>query len=118
MNVSRATDVRLTIEPEQRLPAFDVNRRKAAEAADMLRRHERAADCSLHTTAGYVEQRIVSRLRHDEEQVAQFVGAFRAVFRPDAEYSHDRMELRSELTDAQKAVEPRNADSHLTFIGA
>ena len=28
------------------------------------------------------------------------------------------MELRTELTDAQKEVEPRNADSHLTFIGA
>jgi hypothetical protein len=28
------------------------------------------------------------------------------------------MELRQELTPAQKRVEPRNADSHLTFIGA
>src|SRR4051794_19885649 len=111
MNGSRPTEVRLTIAPEQRFQAFDVNRRIAAEAGDILRRHERAVYCSLHTTAGYLEQRIVSRLRHDEEQVAQFVGAFRAVFPPDAEYSHDRMELRSELTDAQKAVEPRNADS-------
>jgi hypothetical protein len=28
------------------------------------------------------------------------------------------MELRTELTDEQKVVEPRNADSHLTYIGA
>ena len=28
------------------------------------------------------------------------------------------MDLRTELSDAQKKVEPRNADSHLTFIGA
>jgi hypothetical protein len=28
------------------------------------------------------------------------------------------MHLRSELTDEQKIVEPRNGDSHLTFIGA
>ena len=28
------------------------------------------------------------------------------------------MELRTELSDAQKEVEPRNGDSHLTFIGA
>jgi hypothetical protein len=28
------------------------------------------------------------------------------------------MHLRSELSDAQKIVEPRNGDSHLTFIGA
>jgi len=40
------------------------------------------------------------------------------VFPEGAEYHHDRMELRTELSDAQKAVEPRNADSHLTFIGA
>ena len=28
------------------------------------------------------------------------------------------MELRTELSDAQKEVEPHNADSHLTYIGA
>ena len=28
------------------------------------------------------------------------------------------MELRTELTEAQKEVEPQNADSHLAFIGA
>jgi hypothetical protein len=28
------------------------------------------------------------------------------------------MELRSELSDEQKEVEPKNADSHLTFIGS
>jgi len=28
------------------------------------------------------------------------------------------MELRTELSDAQRKVEPRNADSHLTYIGA
>ena len=44
--------------------------------------------------------------------------SFHAVFPRGAEYHHDRMELRTELSDAQKVVEPRNADSHLTFIGA
>src|SRR5262249_61021338 len=33
-------------------------------------------------------------------------------------YRHDRMGLRTELSAAQKVVEPRNGDSHLTFIGA
>ena len=28
------------------------------------------------------------------------------------------MELRTELSDAQKDVEPHNADSHLTYLGA
>ena len=34
------------------------------------------------------------------------------------EYRHDQMDLRTELSEAQKIVEPRNGDSHLTFIGS
>src|SRR6185436_14665210 len=41
-----------------------------------------------------------------------------AAFPPDAPYRHDALHLRSELTEEQRAVEPRNGDSHLTFIGA
>ena len=84
----------------------------------MLRRHKRALYCSMHTTAGYLDQSLSARLRHDEDRLAQFIHSFHAVFPQGAEYHHDRMELRTELTDAQKEVEPRNADSHLTFIGA
>jgi hypothetical protein len=50
--------------------------------------------------------------------VSQFFHAFRALFPEGAEYQHDQMNLRTELTDAQKIVEPRNGDSHLTFIYA
>jgi hypothetical protein len=73
---------------------------------------------SMHTTAGYLEQSLSARLQHDEHRLTQFIRSFRNVFPEGAAYHHDRMELRTELTDAQKAVEPRNADSHLTFIGA
>ena len=31
---------------------------------------------------------------------------------------HDRLALRTELSDAQRQDEPQNGDSHLTFIGA
>ncbi|HZT76127.1 MAG TPA: hypothetical protein VFA27_05685, partial [Vicinamibacterales bacterium] len=48
----------------------------------------------------------------------KFFGSFHALFPQNAEYKHDKMELRTELTEAQKKVEPRNADSHLTFMGA
>jgi hypothetical protein len=114
----RPTDILLTIAPRRRFETIDVNRRIAAEAGDALRRYRRALYCSLHTTAGYLDQSLSARLSHDGRQLAQFVQSFDAVFPPGAEYSHDRMELRSELTEAQKDVEPRNADSHLTFIGA
>jgi len=118
MSGARPTEVRLTLAPKRRFEAIDVNKRIEAEAGDVLRRHKRALYCSLHTTAGYLEQSLSARLRHDEDQLAQFIRSFHAVFPQGAEYHHDRMELRTELTDAQKEVEPRNADSHLTFIGA
>lgn len=112
------TEVRLTLDPECRVDAIDVNARVAREAGDVLRRHRRALYCSPHTTAGYLEQELSARLRHSRERLAAFVGAFGAVFPEGADYRHDCMELRTELTEAQKGIEPRNADSHLTYIGA
>ena len=53
-----------------------------------------------------------------QDRLGQFFGAFRVVFPPGGEYRHDQLHLRAELSDEQKAVEPRNGDSHLTFIGA
>jgi thiamine phosphate synthase YjbQ (UPF0047 family) len=118
MTTPRPTEVRLTLAPRRRFEAIDVNKLIAEQSGDVLRRHKRALYCSMHTTAGYLEQSLSARLRHDEDQLAEFIGSFHAVFPQGAEYHHDRMELRTELTEAQKEVEPRNADSHLTFIGA
>src|SRR4051794_141765 len=118
MIVSRPTEVRLSLAPQRRFEAIDVNRRIAAQVGDVLRRHKRALYCSLHTTAGYLDQSLSARLRHDEDRLGQFIGSFHNVFPQGAAYHHDRMELRTELTEAQKEIEPRNADSHLTFIGA
>jgi thiamine phosphate synthase YjbQ (UPF0047 family) len=118
MSSTRPTEIRLTLAPQRRFEAIDVNQRIATAAGDVLRRHKRAVYCSLHTTAGYLDQSLSARLRHDEDRLAQFVRSFDALFPPGAEYHHDRMDLRTELSDAQKEVEPRNADSHLTFIGA
>ena len=110
--------MRLTLAPRRRFDAIDVNARIARQAGDWLRRHRRAVYCSHHTTAGYLDQSLSERLQNDHEQLSQFVRTFHDVFPQGAAYRHDQMELRSELTDAQKEVEPRNADSHLTFIGA
>ena len=118
MIASRPTEVRLSLAPQRRFEAIDVNRCIAEQAGDVLRRYKRALYCSLHTTAGYLDQSVSARLRHDEDRLGQFIRSFHNVFPQGAEYRHDRMELRTELTDAQKEVEPRNADSHLTFIGA
>ena len=112
------TELRLTLAPQRRFEAIDVNTRIAQEAGDILHRHQRALYCSFHTTAGYLEQSLSARLRHNHDHLSKFFGTFRTLFPEGAEYHHDKMELRTELTDAQKEVEPRNGDSHLTFIGA
>jgi thiamine phosphate synthase YjbQ (UPF0047 family) len=50
--------------------------------------------------------------------VAPFIRAFQKLFPPDANYHHDQLQLRTELTEEERQREPRNADSHLTFIGS
>ena len=116
--VTHPTEVRLTLAPRRRFEAIDVNSRIAAEAASVLRGHARALYCSFHTTAGYLEQSLSARLHYNDRRLSQFFGGFQALFPQGAEYRHDDMELRTELTDEQKRIEPRNGDSHLTFIGA
>jgi hypothetical protein len=69
---------------------------------------------SSHTTAGFLDRSLVARLR--PELIPSYVGAFRALFPEGAGYEHDRLERRGDLDAQQRAVEPRNADSHLAFI--
>lgn len=114
----RPTALQLTLAPQRRFEAIDVNRRIADAAGDVLNRHRRALYCSLHTTAGYLDQSLSARMHHRQDLLSQFFRAFHALFPQGGEYHHDRMELRSELSDEQKIVEPRNGDSHLTYIGS
>ncbi len=115
---SAPTEIRLTLSPSRRFEAIDVNERIAAERGDLLRRYRKTLYCSFHTTAGYLDQSLAGRMHHHHGRLAQFFDAWHSLFPPDAEYHHDQMELRSELSDEQKEVEPKNADSHLTFIGS
>jgi thiamine phosphate synthase YjbQ (UPF0047 family) len=115
---TRPTELTLTLAPQRRFEAIDVNRRITEEFGDLLRQHRRALYTSFHTTAGYLDQSLSVRLNHRHDLVSQFFRAFHALFPQGGEYRHDQMHLRSELTDEQKVVEPRNGDSHLTFIGA
>jgi len=107
------------IKPRARYDAIDVRGRIAEEHGDVLAEFPRALYVSFHTTAGYLEQALANRLRRGPENgVDAYLDVFRSVFPEDAGYLHDNLELRTELTDDQKAVEPRNADSHLAFMAA
>ena len=84
----------------------------------MLDQYPRALYSSFHTTAGYLEQSLASRLNKKRNGLAHYLTFFGNVFPEGAGYKHDEMHLREELSEAQRQVEPPNADSHLAFISA
>jgi thiamine phosphate synthase YjbQ (UPF0047 family) len=111
-------ELELTLTPRSRYDAIDVAECVAREHGDALAPYRRVAYCSHHTTAGYLEQSLCTRLEHSRDRLDPFVGAFRHLFPEGAAYRHDRLEERTELSEESRAVEPRNADSHLAFISA
>jgi thiamine phosphate synthase YjbQ (UPF0047 family) len=111
-------EIRLSLAPRRRFDTIDVRSRLAEEVPEALAGRQRALYTSFHTTAGYLDRALAARLAHHEERLRHFVKAFRTVFPEHGAYRHDQMHLRQELSEAQKQVEPRNGDSHLTFIGA
>ncbi len=110
--------LRLDLEPATRVDLIDVTAALRAEFGDVLKAYRKALYCSHHTTAGYFEQPFANRLGNRREHLDRLLSAFGRVFPPGAEYLHDKIELRTELSDEQKKTEPLNADSHLTFIGS
>jgi thiamine phosphate synthase YjbQ (UPF0047 family) len=113
----RPSELRLNLAPQRRFEAIDVTAR-IAQAGDLLRRYQRALFCSFHTTAGYLDRSLALRMDNNYDLLSRFFHAFRALFPEGAEYRHDQIDLRTELSEEQKIIEPRNGDSHLTFIGA
>jgi hypothetical protein len=109
-------EVRLEVSPRARFDVIDVRGRLRKKHRALLEDYPRCLYCSFHTTAGYLDQRFAKRLR--EQQVASYLEVYRTVFPEDAGYSHDELHRRTELSDAQRCNEPRNADSHLAFISA
>ena len=118
MMAARPVELELTLIPRSRYDAIDVAARLREEHDDMLAGFPRSLYCSFHTTAGYLEQGLSTRLENRRERLDPFIRAFQALFPPGASYRHDRLELRGELSDEQRKVEPKNADSHLAFIGS
>ena len=107
----------LELEPKSRFELIDVNR-LLAQGDESFEVFPKAEYCSYHTTAGYLDQNFCQRLRHSAESVETYVETFRNLFPPGADYGHDQLELRDELSESQRRVEPRNADSHLTYISS
>jgi thiamine phosphate synthase YjbQ (UPF0047 family) len=111
-------EITLTLKPEARFDVIDVAAAIKANCSDIFSHYRKTLYCSLHTTAGYLDQRICARLCNSRSHLEQFFRAFQHVFPPNAGYYHDRLALRTELSEAQRQYESQNADSHLTFMGA
>lgn len=106
----------LSFTPRDRFDIIDMHARASEVHGEAFKRYAHHLYASKHTTAGFLPQRLAARLVERFGGVAPYINAFREVFPEGAGYRHDQLELRDELTPAQKAVEPVNADSHLAFI--
>ncbi len=108
----------LRIKPASRVQLTDVRGKLREEFGDEFTRYTKSFYISDHTTAGYLDQRLAELLDHDGSGIEDYLQLFGELFPPGADYVHDAMHLRTELTEKQRAAEPLNADSHLAFIGA
>ncbi|MGQ4809235.1 hypothetical protein NKDENANG_02650 [Candidatus Entotheonellaceae bacterium PAL068K] len=111
-------EITLDLTPRARFDIIDVAARVSEQHGDVFQDYQKTLCCSLHTTAGYLEQRLCARLGHGKKQLDQFIRTFQKLFPPNAGYFHDCMRLRHELSASEKETEPINADSHLTFMSA
>ena len=111
-------EVTLELIPRARFDIIDVRQRLRTAHGDLLDAYPKHLYHSFHTTAGYLEQSLATRLRREKDTVAPYVEVFRTMFPEGAGYEHDQLERRQDLTTAERAVEPRNADSHLAFMAA
>ncbi len=111
---SNLLDLTLAVSARARFDVVELRSRLRADQREALAEYPRCLYWSPHTTAGFLDRRLLTRL--GPGQVSAYVEALRRIFPEDAGYAHDWLEGRQDLDAAQRAVEPRNGDSHLAFI--
>ena len=60
-------ELNLTIHPQHRFAIIDIAELIRQQVGDELRPFRKAAYCSFHTTAGYIEQGTCRRLGHSRQ---------------------------------------------------
>lgn len=108
-------DVSLELAPRARFEVVELRSRFRAEH-EALAPYPKCLYWSAHTTAGFLDRSLAHRLQ--PAGVPTYLDAFRAMFPEGAGYEHDKLDRRADLDPAQRAVEPRNGDSHLAFIAS
>ena len=108
-------DLTLELAPKTRFDVVEL-RSRFAEEHRALAAFSHCLYWSSHTTAGFLDRSLAARLT--ARRIPDYVGTFRTLFPEGADYEHDRLERRVDLDPSQRAIEPRNADSHLAFIAS
>ena len=111
----KTLDLTVELAPRARFDLVDLRRHFVDEHA-ALSTYPHTLYWSCHTTAGFLEPGLAARL--SEQGIPNYLEAFRTLFPEGAGYEHDRLERREDLDSAQRAIEPRNADSHLAFMAS
>lgn len=106
----------LELTPRARVDVIDVRDEVFSRYGSGLDVFPRLLCCSFHTTAGYLDQSVAARLNQGPAGVMPYIDVFRTIFPEGAGYAHDKIERRTELSAAQRPIEPHNADSHLAFM--
>jgi thiamine phosphate synthase YjbQ (UPF0047 family) len=113
IKASQPLDLTLELVPRARFDVVELRSHFAAEH-EAIASYPHCLYWSSHTTAGFLDRSLAARLT--PESVPSYLEAFRALFPEGAGYEHDRLDRRHDLDPKQRAIEPRNADSHLAFI--
>ena len=87
-------EVTLEINPRARVDLVDVRQRVSESHGDLLDSFPQALYASFHTTAGYLDQSLASRLNKQRDGLAPYLSFFRNVFPEGAGYKHDELHLR------------------------
>ena len=109
-------ELTLELSARARFDVVEMRERISTEHGDALAAYPYCLYWSAHTTAGFLDRSLSGRL--GPELISTYIDTLRRIFPEGAGYAHDWLERRDDLDPAQKAVEPRNGDSHLAFIAA
>ena len=101
----RPFEISLDISPEYRFDVIDITKKISDLFNGSRDNYRKTTYCSFHTTAGFLDQNLSSRLNHQKEKIRSYITAFQQLFPINANYHHDVMELRDELSEAQRKVE-------------
>jgi thiamine phosphate synthase YjbQ (UPF0047 family) len=112
---AKPLDLTLELAPKARFDVVNL-RSHFAEEHKAVGAFPQCLYWTCHTTAGFLDRSLAARLQ--AQRIPTYVDAFRTIFPEGAGYQHDRLDRRRDLDSTQRAIEPRNADSHLAFIAS